>query len=1119
MDVSAAANFGFLAGHDPLLAKLPVLAEKYFADDPVTAIEKLRQFGEQLAARVAAHAGVHVPGEEQFSLLKRLERDRVLPPQTAEILHGIRKAGNDAVHDRLGDHNVALFQLRMAQKVAVWFYKFRTGQKNFKAPGFVPPTTPADPTEQLQAELSRLRSELDEATQLAQLTTEELNDERQRRARVEEDLEAAGELNLEVEEQLSDTAARLAELEQLQAEAKQQPAQRDQKVKAGFAADSTIELTEADTRKLVDAQLREAGWEVDSEALHWKQGTRPQKGQNLAIAEWPTSSGPVDYALFCGLSCVGVIEAKREGVDVPGTLQQAKRYAKDMQLHDAATFAGGPWNGYRVPFVFATNGRPYLRQLKTKSGIWFWDVRRNEPSDALPAWHSPEDLENRLLSQLEEAHELLETEPMDYLGLRDYQCAAIRAAEKAIEEQQARVLLAMATGTGKTRTAIGLIYRLVKSKRFRRVLFLVDRTSLGEQAEGAFKSVKLERFQSFKDIYDMKVLGDLAPDKDTKLQFATVQSMMRRILAPSEGNAAPSVGQYDCIVVDECHRGYNLDREMSDEELTFRDEADYISKYRQVLEYFDAVAIGLTATPALHTTEIFGRPVYTYSYRDAVIDGHLIDHEPPIRIATKLLQEGIGFRAGEAVETYDVGAKQLDLVEMPDDVNLEVESFHKKVITENFTKTVCAELARRIDPSLDAKTLVFAVTTHHADQVVAALKEAFREEYGHCNDDAVLKITGNVDRPLKKIREFKNERQPNVVVTVDLLTTGIDVPPISNVVFMRRVRSRILYEQMLGRATRRCDEIGKEYFRIYDCVDLYAELEQFNSMKPVVTNPTFTFDRLATEMRTVKSEEARKGVLDQFIAKLQAKARRIGGDDLEEFVTLAEAEPRELAGKLRKMSPDEATAWFEGHPGVASFLDEARGPKATLLISEHEDELREVSRGYGQAGRPEDYLESFKQFVTQNINHIPALTVVTQRPRELTREQLKELKRQLDAAGFSETSLRTAVRETSNVDIAASIVGYVRQQALGSALEPYEERVDRAVKKILSSNTFNEGQRQWLKRIAKQMKKETIVDRASMDRGAFRAEAGGFDRINKRFEGRLEQLLGDLREAVWEDAG
>lgn len=206
---------------------------------------------------------------------------------------------------------------------------------------------------------------------------------------------------------------------------------------------------------------------------------------------------------------------------------------------------------------------------------------------------------------------------MDYLGLRDYQCAAIQAVEAALADEQRRLLLAMATGTGKTRTALGLIYRLIKTKRFRRVLFLVDRTSLGDQAQVAFANAKLEHLQSFNDIYDVKRLDDLQPDKDTKLHFATVQGMMRRILNPSDTDTMPSVGQYDCIVVDECHRGYNLDKELSDEELTFRSQEEYMSKYRRVLEYFDAVAIGLTATPALHTTEIFGPPVFTYSYRDA----------------------------------------------------------------------------------------------------------------------------------------------------------------------------------------------------------------------------------------------------------------------------------------------------------------------------------------------------------------------------------------------------------------------------------------------------------------------------------------------------------------------
>jgi type I restriction enzyme R subunit len=173
-------------------------------------------------------------------------------------------------------------------------------------------------------------------------------------------------------------------------------------------------------------------------------------------------------------------------------------------------------------------------------------------------------------------------------------------------------LLAMATGTGKTRTCIGLSYRLVKAKRFRRILFLVDRTALGDQASNAFKDVKLENLQSFTEIYDVKELGDIVPDADTRLHIATIQGMVKRLLFADENTPSFPVDLYDAIVVDECHRGYILDQEMSEAEMTFRSEEDYISKYRRVLDHFDAVKIGLTATPALHTAEIFGKPVYQF---------------------------------------------------------------------------------------------------------------------------------------------------------------------------------------------------------------------------------------------------------------------------------------------------------------------------------------------------------------------------------------------------------------------------------------------------------------------------------------------------------------------------
>ena len=181
---------------------------------------------------------------------------------------------------------------------------------------------------------------------------------------------------------------------------------------------------------------------------------------------------------------------------------------------------------------------------------------------------------------------------------------------------------------------------------------------------------------------------------------------------------------------------------------------------------------------------------------------------------------------------------------------------------------MCEFLAQELDPSSRQKTLIFCVNDVHADLVVDLLRKAFEQHYGSIDDDAVIKITGAADKPLQLIRRYKNERNPNVAVTVDLLTTGVDVPEICNLVFLRRVNSRILFDQMLGRATCRCDEIGKETFRIFDAVKIYEALQGLTAMQPVVVNPAITFTQLARELVQVTSDEDRALVRDQFIAKL-----------------------------------------------------------------------------------------------------------------------------------------------------------------------------------------------------------------------------------------------------------
>src|SRR5690606_6527172 len=236
---------------------------------------------------------------------------------------------------------------------------------------------------------------------------------------------------------------------------------------------------------------------------------------------------------------------------------------------------------------------------------------------------------------------------------------------------------------------------------------------------------------------------------------------------------------------------------------------------------------------------------------------------------------GIRVLKEEKVEYIAPATCEIDTAILPDEIRFEVEQFNKRVITPEFNRVVAGELAKRIDPALPGKTLIFAATDAHADIVVEAVKRAFADAYGEIDDAAVKKITGSVDRVQNLIRSFRNDANPKIVVTVDLLTTGIDVPKITNLVFLRRVNSRILYEQMIGRATRRCDEIGKEVFRIFDAVDLYPHLQNLTDMKPVVVNPSISFEQLVGEMIGVTDDAQRETIREQIAVKLRRRLKKL----------------------------------------------------------------------------------------------------------------------------------------------------------------------------------------------------------------------------------------------------
>lgn len=1122
--MAASPNFGFLGEHDARLAVLGGFAEQYFRDDPSTAIVKLRQFAELLAKLIAAHHATYRDERETFEeTLRRLSYERIIPKEAADIFHALRKAGNSAVHEAKGDHTRALTALKFARSLGVWFHCTYGRQPTFNPGPFVPPQQPVDFTGPLREEIQALRRRVAETEDAAARARREADEQLRARETVEERLKREADERATWEQLAQETEAEkvalTAKLAALQGQAEAAPRAEVLKlVERGEEAATKLDLDEAETRALIDQQLRDSGWDADTKTLRYSAGVRPAKGRNMAIAEWPTATGPADYALFAGTTLIGVVEAKRKRKNVSAAIDQSERYSVAIKDSSDFVLAGGPWGEHRVPFVFAANGRSYLKQIETESGIWFRDTRRSaNHRRALVSWPTPEGLNGQLEIDLDAASAALARQPFEFgFPLRPYQESAIGRVEAALAEESRSMLVAMATGTGKTKLAIALLYRLLSAKRFRRICFVVDRSALGHQTQGEFSTTKVVSGKTFAEIFGLKGLEDVTPDLETKVHICTIQGLVKRVLYAADTSEAPAVDQYDLMVIDECHRGYLLDREMSDAELSFRGQDDYISKYRRVLEYFDAVKIGLTATPALHTTDIFGEPIFRYSYREAVIDGYLIDHEPPVRIETALARAGIGFAEGEQVEYLAPATGEINTAILPDEIRFEVEQFNKHVITPEFNRVVAEELAKHIDPELGGKTLIFAATDAHADIVVSAIKEAFADAYGEIADAAVRKITGSVDKVQTLIRSFRNDANPKIAVTVDLLTTGIDVPKITNLVFLRRVNSRILYEQMIGRATRRCDEIGKEVFRIFDAVDLYPHLQNLTDMKPVVVNPSISFEQLVGEMIGATDDAQRETIREQIVVKLRRRLKSLPDEARLRFEAVAGETPESMLQRLMSGHAPDLAAWLKDRPAIGPILDwqsDGDNPRY-VAISHHADEIVAVTRGYGDAEKPEDFLDSFSAFVRDNINTIAALKLVVQRPRDLTRADLKELRLALDRKGYSEANLRRAWADAKSEEIAASIIGFVRQAAIGDPLVPYEDRVRTAMRGVLASRQWTEPQKRWLKRIGEQIEKEVVVDREAIDKEPFIAD-GGFTRLNKVFGGELETVLAGIHEQMW----
>jgi len=888
---------------------------------------------------------------------------------------------------------------------------------------------------------------------------------------------------------------------------------------------------EEQTRKqLIDPELRAAGWKV----VPLDEGKPLIEYNFCAIKEYPTANGPADYALCVNGQILGIVEAKKLTLGPQNVLTQAERYSKGV------TDSAFNFQGYRVPFLYSTNGEV----------IWHSDIRHPlNRSRHIAKFHTPNALIERMERNLDSACANLLDMPNDNDRTRPYQREANEAIERAIANRKQRMLVAMATGTGKTYTMVNEIYRLMESGVAKRILFLVDRRALAAQAVRAFASFEAQPNKKFDKIYevysqrfrredlddsakfDPKVLpSSYLTDPHAGLAFVYVSTIQRMTVnlfgrgimhdlavEPLDEDAEEidiPIHAFDLIIADECQRGYT---------------AQESAIWRKTLEHFDAIKIGLTATPAAHTTAYFSEVVYRYEYDRAVREGFLVDYDA-VKLHSDVRMNGIFLEEGEQVGKIDpeTGSQSMDQLE--DERAFDTTEIERKVTSPQSNRKILEEIKKYAAQHEERcgrfpKTLIFAVNdlphTSHADQLVNTARDVFGR-----GDSFVQKITGSptVDRPLQKIREFRNRQQPGIVVTVDMLSTGVDIPDLEYIVFLRPVKSRILFEQMMGRGTRKGEHHpDKSHFVVFDCFD-GTLLEYFKNATAITAEPPERESRTIVQViEAVWNNSDREYNIRCLVKRLQRIDKEMSAEARELFKSfMADGDVGRYAKDLPRKLRDDFT-------GAMSLLRQddfqdllmnyPRKSRTFLVTYDTEDTVTSewlIRDGKGNEYKPEDYLTAFARFVVENEDKIVAIRILLDRPKDWSTDVLDELRRKLAAAPerYTVENLERAHElhyHKALIDIISMVKHAVREQ---EPLLTAGERVKRAMSRVTEGRSFTDEQLKWLDRIRDHLTENLSIERDDFDTIPIFTRSGGWNKANKVFENQLEELLKEFNEAV-----
>jgi type I restriction enzyme R subunit len=890
----------------------------------------------------------------------------------------------------------------------------------------------------------------------------------------------------------------------------------------------TSETERQTRRQRIDPKLRSQGWTIVPFAprrpLSWY--------QTCAIEEYETDNGPADYALCVDGRILGIVEAKKVTLGPQNVLTQAQRYSK------GATTNPLNYDSFHVPFLYSTNGEV----------LWFQDIRHSlNRSRRTSQFHTPAALREMFSRDLEVASRWFAENPDHHPKLRPYQIKASQAMEQAISRQKRQMLVAMATGTGKTFTLVNQVYRLMKSGVARRILFLVDRRALAAQAVRSFASFEPEPGLKFDQIYevysqrffrddfeedenfDPKVLPSsylLNPQPGHAFVYiCTIQRMTINLFGrgsilaptdePSEDDAEKldiPIHAFDAVIADECHRGYTTAE---------------LSIWRNTLDHFDAVKIGLTATPAAHTSAYFKEIVYRYNYERAVREGFLVDYDV-VTINSEVRLNGVFLQEGEQVGTIDsqTGLEQLDLLE--DERQFEAPEVEQKVTAPDSNLKIIEEIRTYALEHQERygrfpKTLIFAVNdlphTSHADSLVGIARDVFGQ-----GDAFVQKITAKVDRPLQRIREFRNRVNPGVVVTVDLLSTGVDIPDLEFIVFLRPVKSRILFEQMLGRGTRKGEKFtDKSHFTVFDCFN-GTLMEYFKQATAITAEPPQTSSKTIIQIiDDIWQNRDRVYNIRCLVKRLQRIDKEMSGEAREMFAAFVlKGDLAQYANSLPRLLQEDFTgamALLRNTDFQNLLLNYPRPPRNFLVAYETVDTVSSqwlVRNGAGQEYQPEDYLAAFSLFVRENPAQIDAIQILLDRPQDWGTQPLRELRRKLAATTqrFTLDNLEKAHQLTYQkalVDIISMVKHAAREE---EPLFTAEERVARAFAKVTAGRRFTPEQQQWLDRIRDHLIANLSIEPDDFNNVPVFFNAGGWGKVQRVFPGELDNMIKQFNEAL-----